>query len=156
MKKISLTQGKFTLVDDEDFEWLNKWKWHTIVTQDGNWYAKNTQSIYMHRLILNIQNKPKNVYADHKNGNGLDNRRENLRIATNQLNQANEKLSKNSTSGYKGVTWHKKNKNWNAQIMVNRKHIHIGCYQTKEEAAKAHDSVAKKHFGEFARLNFSF
>lgn len=158
MKKIILTKGKFTIVDDKDYEWLNRINWYYSLTKDGNEYVLtkiNYKTTYMHRLILNLQNSPKHIYTDHINGNGLDNRRQNLRISNNHLNQANQKLSKSSTSGFKGVYWHKQNNRWAVQIMVERKHISLGGYKDKLEAAKAYDQGALKYFGEYARLNFA-
>lgn len=153
MKKIELTKGKFTLVDNDDFEWLNQYKWYYFRTKDGNEYAANrinNKTTYMHRMILNAQ---KNEYCDHINGDGLDNRRNNLRKCTNQQNGFNSKISKNNTSGYKGVTWHKQDELWQARIQKNGKDISLGTYRNKLDAARAYDKGAIKYFGEFARLN---
>lgn len=152
-RKILLTQGKYTLVDDKDYEWLNQWKWH--ITKKGYaarnyWEGKITKNIKMHRLILNT---PINMQSDHINGNRLDNRRNNLRIVNQYQNQRNSRLRKDSITGYKGASWHKASNKWQSQIFANNQKIYLGLYLTKELAAKAYDKKAKELFGEFARLN---
>jgi len=105
----------------------------------------------MHRLILN---PPAGITIDHINGNGLDNRRENLRLAGRGQNQCNRGKQSNNTSGFKGVTWHKNLNKWEAGISISGKRYHVGFYKTPEAAARAYDDAAKKYHGEFARLNF--
>lgn len=164
MKKISLTQNQFTLVDDSDFDWLNQWKWNaTWNPHTKSFYAvrgiylgggrKNskTTSIKMHRLIINVS---KNKQVDHINHDTLDNRRKNLRICTRAENSMNRKLNINNTSGYKGISWNKPTKKWMAQIRKNGIGIHLGLFANIYQAAKAYDQAAKKLFGEFAKLNF--
>lgn len=131
MKKIKLTQGKFALVDDEDFEWLSKWKWHYT-----HGYAKGGSNgksmVYMHRLILGITN-PKEI-TDHKDRNGLNNQKNNLRIVNRSINGLNRNKYKNNTSGYRGVTWHKQRKHWMAQISINKKCQFLGFFNSAKEA----------------------
>ena len=119
-------------------------------------YAKGTNRVEVftriHRLLLGATN-PK-MQVDHINGNKLDNRKENLRLATNQQNQHNVGKRKNNTSGYKGVSWYRKRKKWKAAIKHNKKSIHLGYYDTPEEASRAYDKAAVEFFGEFAHLNF--
>jgi hypothetical protein len=154
MKFIKLTQGKETIVDDEDYENLNQWKWH----YHNQGYAKRTlkkknktTKIYMHRFIMNLNS---NLTIDHINGNGLDNRKCNLRIANKSENSMNSnKQTKLTSSIYKGVTWHKQCKKWVAQIGHKRKHYSLGLYLTEKEAALAYNKKAKELFGEFALLN---
>ena len=117
MKKIKLSKGKVALVDNEDYIWLNQWKWHFMaggyamrhlrISED-----KNSKLIYMHRQILNT---PKGLESDHINRNKLDNRKENLRVATRSQNNMNRKKRINCTSKYKGVSWHKQRKKWQAR-----------------------------------------
>ena len=159
MKKIKLTQNKYALVDDNDFIYLNKFKWH-INCDDNRYYAirhngyingKRT-SIAMHREILNLTD-PK-IQVDHKDHNGLNNQKNNLRIATNQQNHFNLTKRKDNKSGYKGITWHKRDKIWQSQIQINNKLIYLGSFNNKIDAAKAYDVAAIKYFREFANLNF--
>lgn len=158
MKQIPLTQGKFALVDDEDFEELNKHKWYA--QKDGNtFYANRKVGIgqgkekvdIMHRIILGVTDSK--IKVDHIDHNGLNNQRQNLRIATSAQNAMNKKSSKNTSSKYKGVTYRRLNK-WEASIYLFKKYKYIGIFSTEIEAAKAYDEMAKLHFGEFACLNF--
>lgn len=103
----------------------------------------------MHRLILNA---PDHVRVDHRNGDGLDNRRDNLRYATTSQNCGNQRVGRNNTSGYKGVTPRPSGK-WRARIMYQRQCQHLGEYETKEDAARAYNEAALRLFGPFARLN---
>lgn len=153
MKTIELTQGKFAIVDDKDFEWLSQWKWcsdkggktfYAIRVVEKN---KIRTKIYMHRLILNT---PRGMDTDHKNGNGLDNRRENLRVGTHGQNVMNS-LAKGGISGEKGV-YPSRNK-WVAAIYLNYKKIHLGVFLTKNEAKKVYQRAALQYFGEFVRIN---
>lgn len=106
---------------------------------------------YLHRVLMN----PGNLMVDHINGDGLDNRRVNLRLATNAENQRNRRLNRNSTSGFKGVTASGNVLNpWAAHIRhVGRRH-HLGLFPTREEAARAYDEAARRLFGAFALPNF--
>lgn len=156
MKKIPLTQGKFALVDDADFDWLNQWKWCAHKTKN-TWYAcrnaprgpglpgRRGQLILMHRLLL-----PGAQLKDHRDGDGLNNQRHNLRQATYRQNGGNANLSKRNKSGFRGVYFSRDHNAWTSQ--VNRQHL--GYFSTVEEAARAYDKAAVELFGEFARLNF--
>lgn len=144
--QIPLTQDKFTLIDSEDLEKVSHYKWFY-----GQGYAKtNSGKLLMHRLILDFPEG----YIDHKNGNGLDNRKGNLRVCNQSKNIANQGICKTNTSGYKGVSWQKNEKKWRSYIHVNQKYIHLGYYRNKKEAAKAYDEAALNYFGEFARMNY--
>jgi hypothetical protein len=169
MKKIKLTQGKETLVDDEDYPYLNEHKWYALrVKNRDEFYAVRNgpidssgkrKFIYLHREITNVS---KEKMVDHSNGDRLDNRKENLRVCTHQENQMNRGKTKTNKSGYKGVSYMKKKKNmineyskpWSASIRFNGKSIYIGTFAIKEEAARAYDKKAIELFGEFAVLNF--
>jgi hypothetical protein len=161
--QIKLTQGRYATVDDTDFEWVNKWRWsyakngYAVRHEQKSEYGENPRRmIKMHRLIMKV---PKDIYLDHINGNRLDNRRSNLRIATNSQNQANALVNSKNTSGYKGVCLYNLDKPfnvqkpWGARITVMGKKIFKGMFATKEEAAKAYNELAKKYHGEYARLN---
>lgn len=158
MKQIKLTQGKVALVDDEDFELLNQWKWYAN-KKCGFCYAvrhfkaisgKRDKKSMLHRQIMNC---PEGLEIDHINHNGLDNKKSNLRICTRSQNQPNQKAKKHS-SKYKGVSWHKASKKWQAMIVYNNRQIYIGLFDSEIEAAKAYDKKALELFGEFACLNF--
>lgn len=153
-KEIPLTQGKVALINTEDYDYLNQFKWCAMYNGYA-WYAvrnipKNGKqtTIRMHREILKT---PQDMDTDHINMNGLDNRRNNLRICTRSQNYMNRGKYKDNISGYKGVYWY--NKKWVAQIKVNAKQIYLGRFKDKEQAAEAYNKAAKKYHGEFARLN---
>ena len=157
MKKIPLTQGYYALVDDKDFEWLSELKWsvnrkrHSLYAQHAKMRSGKGKIFYMHRLIMNA---PKGKQVDHINGNTLDNTRSNLRICSSSENLCNRKAPRQNTSGFKGVSWFERDKKWRARIGAKCKQKTIGYFDTKEEAAKAYDLMAKKLHGSFARLNF--
>lgn len=153
MKKIKLTKNQFVLVDDEDYERVNQFKW----CLNGVNYAhrrkpnsKTGETILMHRFILNT---PKGKLTDHINYNTLDNRKCNLRIVTKSQNQMNLKPYKNKSSKYKGVSYYKANNNWEVYIKFNNKTYHLGRYKTESEAAIKYNEKAKELFGKFAYLN---
>ena len=161
MKTIALTQGKEAIIDDEDFEWLNQWKWYAYKAPHTYYagrciHGDDHQIILpMHRFILGLEPGNKK-HVDHVNQNGLDNRRENIRLCSKSQNGMNRGKQKNNISGYKGVSWHKKNKKWHAYININTKRIFLGLFDSKISAAKTYDKAAKKYFGEFACLNFAY
>jgi len=146
MKEIPLTKGKVAIVDDDDFEYLSKFRWYV----DARGYAvhKRKEIVYMHRLISKT---PKGLETDHINGNKLDNRKENLRHCTKSENMRNRGKQTNNKSGYKGVSWHLRAKKWLAHIVINRKSIHLGLFDDPEEASKTYRKAEKEMFGEFAR-----
>jgi hypothetical protein len=96
---------------------------------------------------------PKDMDTDHINGDGLDNRRDNLRVCNCAQNQRNRGKQNNNQSGLKGVSWHKKGKKWITQLKLNKKNIYLGLFKNKERAAVAYNEAATKYHGEFARLN---
>lgn len=158
MKTIQLTQGKVALVDDADYAELSKYKW-CAWRIGGNWYSKrgigtrkSFTQVYMHRVIMGAL---PGQQVDHINGDGLDNRRCNLRIATMAQNQANRRKSPGTSSAYKGVTLDTKKGGWIAYIKVRQKRIHLGHFADEVDAARAYDAAALKYFGEFARPNFN-
>lgn len=155
MKEILLTQGKVTIVDDEDYERLNQVKWHAH-TNGSIFYAvrtcrgnKNRKGVKMHREILNA---PPGMHCDHINSDGLDNRKENLRLCTQQQNMCNKRNAyRNNKSGIKGVSWNKKQKKFVAQIQLGGKKIHLGSYNVLGDADSAYRIAEEKYFGDFAR-----
>lgn len=151
MKYINLTQGKQAIIDDEDFERVNQYKWYAYkVKKSLTFYARRSSrghTIHLHRFILNIiDNK---IRLDHKNRNGLDNRKENLRIADQSQNMINY-VRKNKT-GYRGVS--QRGNTYFANLEIKGKDIFLGNFKTAQEAALAYNRGAIKHFGEFAILN---
>ena len=159
MKKIALSgkkgNGKFALVDNSDYEYLNQFKWHISspgYPTRGIWSSQRKQNklVNMHRELIKSE---KGFEIDHINGDKLDNRRSNLRIVTHKQNIANQKLQSKSRSGYKGVSYYKNYKKWEAYICTNKKKYRLGYFITKEEGALAYNQAAIKYFGEFARLN---
>jgi hypothetical protein len=144
MKKIELTQGKFTLVDNKDFELLKQYS--CFYNQGYAWVRINGKQILMHRFIMGNPS----FDIDHLNGDKLDNRRKNLRVCNASQNAANAKKRKGCSSKYKGVSWDKVKKNW----MVYANGIYIGRFSNELQAAKTYDLKAKELFGEFAKVNF--
>jgi hypothetical protein len=154
MKKIPLSQGKFALIDDCDYWLVRQFKWSAI-KKGNNWYVQTNMYLnknkwrrtYLHCLLASFPP----FELDHQNGNGLDNRRSNLRPATHSQNLANRGKQSNNTSDYKGVYWHKQNSNWCAHIQYKNKTYHLGSFQSKLLAHGAYTKAAKYYFGEFAR-----
>lgn len=148
--EVPLSKGYVAKIDIDDVSMMQQKSW--VASWSGNkWYGKAARNTLMHRFLLGL--KSTDPHVDHINGDGLDNRRSNLRLDINGQNNQNAAMSKNNTSGYKGVTYDKKNDKWVAQIAVKRKHITIGRFQTPKEAAIAYNEAALLHFGEFAKLN---
>jgi hypothetical protein len=150
--EIPLTQGQVALIDDEDYPYLAKYSWKTH--KDHNiYYARgiiNGKRVLMHRIITQAQ---RGIHIDHINGNGLDNRKNNLRVASGAENQRNQHTTRGK-SKYKGVCWNKNSSKWQAKISFNNKDIHIGYFKEEEDAANAYDKRAIELFGEFACPNF--
>lgn len=146
MQTIQLTQGKSTLVDDENFNYLNLFKWYY---SRGYAFRKlNRKHIALHRFLLN---PPKNKEVDHINGDRLDNRQENLRICDKADNCLNRGLKSDNTSGFKGVSWNKEKNKFEARIQKYGKRLHLGLFDRAEEAAKAYNEVVSLLFKDFNR-----
>lgn len=151
--KIPLDKGLFAIIDSEDYELVSQFNWYAKTSKRTH-YAISTKAVSpvrMHRLIMGITDR--NIILDHKNRNGLDNRKVNLRIATFSQNNANIAPRENSSSKYKGVWWNKEKKKWTAETRINNKKKHIGHFETEEEAALAYNSHAARIYGEFAFIN---
>jgi len=160
MKEIKLTRGKVAVVDDSDYEFLSRFRWCARPMED-KFYAvrrkrrsdvgpagRRVGNIAMHTVILGLG--PGDI-CDHKDGDGLNNQRSNIRKADLSKNNGNSKLSKSNTSGFKGVCW--KNNGWEVSIGINGKQTYIGRFKSRIEAARAYDLAADKHWGEFAKHN---
>jgi hypothetical protein len=152
MKMIPISRGKFAMVSDEDYDYLVTIKWFVWNRGDA-WYVMGKikgKHVYMHRVIMN---PPDDLEVDHINRNGLDNRRENLRLCTHSENNRNRRLLQSrNTTGYRGVE--RSGDKFRAQIILMNKRIYLGSFSTAEEAARVRDEAAKEYFGEFAVLNF--
>ncbi len=157
MKEIHLNKGRVAIVDDEDFEWLSAWNWSSRVCKNGTIYACRWISvggkephIHMHREIMKC---PDGLLVDHKDRDGLNNRRENLRIATKSQNNANNAGKRShSTNAFKGVARFRKK--WRAVIRFQGVRKYLGYFKREEDAARAYDAKARELFGEFASTNF--
>lgn len=154
--QIPLTQGKFAIIDEADAEAVLAHKWYAVRRRNG-WYAAfavgpkhSRRQVLMHRLLLGDRD---GSHIDHVNGDGLDNRRENLRHVSVAQNQWNRSRPRNNSSGFKGVSWVAQKQLWRADITANGISRCIGYYSTKEDAARAYDMQARALHGEFAVLN---
>lgn len=157
-KQIPLSQhgkhkGKFVaLVDDDDFERVAVYHWSVIPDTHTNYARGKPFGIYamLHRYIMNFPDGE----VDHRNGNGLDCRKSNLRVCTHNDNMHNRRIGRNNTIGYKGVHHSHESSRWVASITLNKKVIRLGTFKTTLEAAQAYDRAAVEYFGDFAALNF--
>lgn len=150
MFKIPISKKSFVFatVDIEDKYRVENYPW--CMDKRGRVYTHNLgKNVYLGRYLLGITDP--NIEVDHINGNKLDNRRCNLRPVTHQQNLQNCDLRKDNTSGEKGVSWHKNAKKWESYIKANGKRIHLGLFNSKEDAVRAYQEAAEKYFGEFRR-----
>lgn len=156
--------GLSVIIDEEDYERVSSFSWKLDCyryKKRGKAYFRGTfykkigdktyRSIWLHRFVMN-QPSWNNMVVDHKNGNTLDNRKENLRVCRQLGNSQNRVISKNNSSGYKGVSWYPATKKWKARIGVNWKRICLGYFDTPEEAYKAYCEASEKYHGEFGRI----
>lgn len=150
--KILLVGGDAAIVDDEDYERLRSFRWRLKI-EDGRKYAvwNTTRAgrqvcFRMHSLVLGTK-----LPIDHKDRNGLNNTKSNLRLATKSQNAANSKVRRDNISGFRGVS--PLGKRWRSVIQVNGRRLHLGCYTTAIDAAIAYDLAAIRFFEEFARTN---
>lgn len=169
MKVIHLTKGRFSLVDDEDYERVNQFKWHANEKYPGCFYAYRKawipseirtskikgliyhgyyKTIPMHRFIMN---EPQNMEIDHIDGNGLNNQKNNLRLATHQQNMMNNRVRKTNKVGVAGICWDKANSKWRAFIQYKGKSYKLGRFTNIADAIKARKDKEKELFGDFLR-----
>jgi len=153
LRYIFLNQGRYVIVDRADYEILSQYKW-SLITNGKNSYAfrkERRKAVYMHNQILP---PPSGFVVDHENHNGLDNSRENLRLATFAQNSANRRVPVIGSSKYKGIILRKDTGTWIARIGYKGERIYLGSFKAEIEAAKAYDAAARKYHGDFASLNF--
>ena len=144
MRYIPISQGKYAIVDDADFEWLSKYRWYCCWSPHKKTYYAQTsvkidskhKCVFMHRMILNA---PKGKQTDHENGKGYDNRRENIKICTASENQHNQHAVR-GRSKYHGVSWNKASSKWRAKIMYNGTSYYLGLFDLESDAANAYES----------------
>jgi hypothetical protein len=158
VKRIPLTQGKETLVSDQDYKYLMQWKWRAHnqgYAVREQWHRGASKSVLMHKVVA--ARKGVTGEIDHRNQNKLDNRRRNLRPATRSQNTSNGKIRADNQSGYKGVSWDEQSQRWRARLQCKGTPNEIGYFPGteagKEQAARAYNKAAKAHFGKFAYLN---
>ncbi len=159
-RRIYLGEGEWTIVEPQDYYWLSRYQW-SIIGNGRKFYAirnivvrpRKTKILNLHRAIMDA---PAGLMVDHKNGDSLDNRRANLRLATRAQNvQNSQKRSTKTTSRFIGINLEKKSGRWAVKIVYEGKRLWLGRFKDELEAAKAYDAAAKKYHGEFARLNFT-
>ena len=157
MIEIHLANNKgVVLVDDEDYEWVNEYKWRLSKCGTKKYAAtdiiinnKRTTK-KMHSFFIDV---PKGKVTDHIDGNGLNNQNNNLRVASYSQNNMNNTKRKGCSSKYKGVHWDKKRNSWQVQIQIDGKNKHLGRFKNEIEAAKTYNKAAKELFNEYANLN---
>ncbi len=155
MQIISLTKDQVALVDDDDFERLSQYEWAAIKSSTSHTYYATTyggagRALSMHRLIMDA---PDGVQVDHKDGNGLNNTKANLRFATHAENMRNRRLSRSNKVGLKGVSRQKNAATFRAQIKFEGVRHHLGNFRDAQDAARAYNKAALRLHGEFARIN---
>lgn len=150
---IPLTKGMWAIVDKGDADSISRHNWTASAGDKSGrlWYAVKFRHVKMHRWILGVSDP--SIEVDHKNGNGLDNRRSNLRLATHLQNTRNKAVLSHSSTGIKGVTPHPSG--WRARIKINGKDKHLGIFTTKEDARAAYKNAADAIYGDFSYYNRS-
>ncbi len=150
-KQIHLTQGKFAVVDDSDYEWLSQYTWHYNKYGYAARRLSRSEGGKIMSLHRQIMGNPQGHIIDHADGDGLNNQRSNLRLATKSLNAINSKRRHSAPDLPRGVK--KRGNSYGARLRVMGQEYWLGSFRTAQEAAEAYDAAAVRHFGEFARLN---
>lgn len=159
MKTLEI-KGYQVLLDDDVWEWASKRSWFVNkanLSRSGKVYfigsfeGRKRVKRQLHRLIMGVGKG--DLAIDHISGDTLDNQRSNLRVCTTSENSRNAKRRRDNSSGYKGVNFHKFSGHWRATIQVDKKQIHLGLFNSAEEAYKAYCEASKKYHGEFGRTN---
>jgi hypothetical protein len=157
-RRIYLGEGEWTILDKRDYYLFGNLKW-SIGGRDGKFYAIRGVKIEPDEIMImsmhrEIMNAPRGILVDHRNGDNLDNRRTNLRLATPTENSCNRQKKKGCSSQYKGVCFHRRRGKWASRIKIHGKSIFLGNFDREEDAARVYDEAAKQYHGAFARLNF--
>jgi hypothetical protein len=153
---VPLTKGCEAAIDIADIPRVEAWSWtalegrHTTYARRAVLVGSGYRTVYLHCAIWG---ETLGLEIDHIDGNGLNNQRSNLRLATHSENMRNQRLSRNSSSGLKGASWSKSNQRWQAQITIERKHCHLGFYDTPEEAHEAYARASVELHGQFGRVS---
>jgi len=158
MKEIPLTRGYTALVDDADFPLVSQSRWQARPDRNTVYASRGvrdgsgkTKTLYMHVALLDAGD---GLVVDHINGNGLDNRRKNLRIATRGQNVHHSFTTVKNKHGFRGISFIERYQRWQVSMKTGGRNTYVGFYATAEEAARAYDAKALEVYGEFARLNF--
>jgi HNH endonuclease/AP2 domain len=153
---LQLPSGHIAIVDADDSELVGGFRWfaqvqpHTVYVRGYPHGRPSNPKILLHRLLLPVD---LGFDVDHINGDGLDNRRRNLRVGTRSQNNGNTRTSSRNQSGYKGVSFHKPTGRWRAYINLNHRHRHLGMFDDPWSAAQAYNEAAVAQWGEFAQIN---
>jgi len=153
---VPLTQGYEAVIDAADVPLVGSFNWYARVDPNTIYALRKVRigpkqlTVRMHRVIMG---EPDNLEVDHKDGNGLNNRRRNLRGATKSNNQHNVRIRRDNSSGFKGVSWCNRKKKWHARIALNKRGKHLGYFATAEAAYGAYCEASKKYHGEFGRVD---
>jgi hypothetical protein len=159
VRQVPLSQGLFAIVDDADAPRVSAYLWHARWNETAQTHYAQTNvkkddgsstTLQMHRFLMNA---PDGVQVDHRNHDGLNNTRENLRLSTRGQNQHNRKVRKSTRSGFKGVSFHKGQGKWCAYINFEKKRVNLGYFTDAKDAARAYNAKARELFGEFASVN---
>jgi len=166
VKHIQLPQNRVACVDEAHFEELNKFNWCAQPAKNGFYVIRNAlkadrdsgspSTIRLSREVARLVHGAEALegfFVDHINHDGLDNTSDNLRLVTNRQNSHNQLRASNNTSGYKGVSWHKRDQKWAASIRVEGTLKYLGNFTDRDKAAVAYNTAAKQYFGEHAYLN---
>ena len=151
---VPLTKGYEAVIDAADVPLVDGWNWtanvrsHTVYAQRKDRSGPMPRTVMLHRVIART---PEGLDTDHSDGDGLNNRRDNLRVATRSQNQHNQRVALRNTSGFKGVTWHKAKGKWNALIKLHGKRRNLGYFSLAEDAAAAYAKASEELHGEFGR-----
>lgn len=154
-KEIPLSKGKVAVIDDCDYHRLSEYEWYCLDPPKSKTFyaARNLPGGGMTSMHRAIMGDPDGKCVDHVDGDGLNNRRENLRVCSHKENIRAQRPQEGRSSQYRGVSWYKRLEKWRAAIKVDGKEIWLGVFREEDEAAEAYDRAALKHFGEFAYTN---